>query len=61
MQFGEVDSDVGQFQQVLDFFTVWIFDWDLWIQSSEDYLFDKKKEKHATLIICILPCKKENT
>lgn len=38
MQFGEVDSYVGHFQQVLDFFTVWVLDWDLRIQCPKDNL-----------------------
>ncbi len=38
MKFGEVDSYVGHFQQVLDFFTVWVLDWDLRIQCPEDNL-----------------------
>ena len=46
MQFGKVDSQVGHFKKVLDFFTVRIFDRDLRIKSSEDNLLmikDKTK------------------
>lgn len=46
MQLGEVDSYVGQFQQVLDFFTVWVLDWNLWIKSSEDNLLTKRNIIH---------------
>ena len=51
MQLGEVDSDIGQLQQVLNLFTVWILDWDLWIKSSEDDLIQIMWNEKETRMI----------
>lgn len=38
VQFGEINTQVGDLEQVLHLITVWVGDLNVWWQHSEDYL-----------------------
>ena len=44
MKFCEVDTNIGEFEKVLDFGAVWIFDGSLGLQGSENHLGNKAKQ-----------------